>query len=351
MTRLVLTLWLVVCATITLHAGHAAHHWVTVASALPDQHRGLDSSAFWHTYLRSLQWGVFACAAAGVSLVSVAGSVLRSKSRATSLLRHRLAYWLVAWTLVLLLCGVTAYQWLTQASSLAGTGQITPAFWHAYLQFHLWAVLASVALLVGLLGVNVALRRVVTLWPSAGAGVAILVGLGSLYWLTHIGGRVAQAGLADAAFWHPFLRFQLWVLIAYVTALIGVLGASMARRRVVTVWPTGGIGLAIIFSIAAWNAIYVSRAIGFEAGVVGSPWSWDLYLRFHYWATLSFFTLLMGVVGAGLAVLYTIDGQQHLFPVQRQPMEDRAPLNRRSRTDGTVSSAGRDGARGHLSVE
>lgn len=169
MTRLVLTLWLVVCATITLHAGHAAHHWVTVASALPDQHRGLDSSAFWHTYLRSLQWGVFACAAAGVSLVSVAGSVLRSKSRATSLLRHRLAYWLVAWTLVLLLCGVTAYQWLTQASSLAGTGQITPAFWHAYLQFHLWAVLASVALLVGLLGVNVALRRVVTLWPSAGA--------------------------------------------------------------------------------------------------------------------------------------------------------------------------------------
>ncbi|HEY0604306.1 MAG TPA: hypothetical protein VGD58_15405 [Herpetosiphonaceae bacterium] len=322
--RSIVFLWLVVCATVAVHAGQAAHDMVPVVTdETPPLEPG--SPAFWHAYLQVYHWGMRAGVAVAVGLVSVAGVVLHAQGRTTALADQRRTVWLGVWTSVLLLCGGTAWQGLTTASTLAGTGQLTAAFWQAYLQFHQWAVLASLVVLVGLLVVSVRFRRAVTIGPLCCASVAILFALSSLDWLTQaqqVG--PAQAALDSPAFWHPYLWFHLWGLIAYVVTLVGVLWASVALQRVVSLWPIGCTSLALAFSIAAWNGLYETCLSSSIDGPLCNAWFWEDYTRFHASATLSSFALLVSLGGAGAALLYANGGW--LLAGPRQPTAARSVL-------------------------
>jgi hypothetical protein len=319
-----MTLWLLVCATVVVNAGQAAHHWVPVVDWLTKTHPiEPGSPAFWHAYLQVYHWAGVTSVAAAVGLVSVVGVVLHAQGRAVPLIRTRRIAWLGLWTGGLLLCGVAAGQELTTASDLAGRGVLTAAFRQAYLQFHLWAVLTCVVVLVGLLGVSVALRRVVTLWPFCWASVAILCALGSLYWLTLAGqAGPAQMGPDSAAFWHPYLRFRFWGLLAYVATLVGALGVSVALQRVVTLWPLACVSVALGFIVPAWNGLYNTGAIGYSRESLGRSSFWDHYTQFHQAVVVSYVALLVSLVGAGAAVLYANGGWLVARP--RQPMAERA---------------------------
>lgn len=61
--------------------------------------------------------------------------------------------------------------------------------------------------------------------------------------------------------------------------------------------------VAVGAGIAALNWINIAQSFVFTDGAVGSPVFWHAYLRFQFWAFLSCFAGLVGLVSAVVAVV------------------------------------------------
>lgn len=62
-------------------------------------------------------------------------------------------------------------------------------------------------------------------------------------------------------------------------------------------------GGAIGCGVAALNWMNIAQSLVLTDGAVGSPVFWNAYLRFQFWAFLSVFALLVGLVSAVVAVV------------------------------------------------
>lgn len=71
----------------------------------------------------------------------------------------------------------------------------------------------------------------------------------------------------------------------------------------VRLWLVLCVIIAVLSAGAALNWITIAQSLVFSADAVGSSVFWNAYLRFQFWAFLSFFAVLVGLVSMGVTVL------------------------------------------------